>query len=75
MRHTHAHTRNRRAHHALSAPAITTEKETSAPHLRHRAAPATGEYRGRKVVDVEKKLAKKLAKQTEREKQHEKLSK
>jgi len=59
MRHTRAHTRNRRSHHALVAPAVTTEKETGGMHLRHRVSPTTGMYRGRKVVDVSKKLSKK----------------
>ncbi|HRH25648.1 MAG TPA: 50S ribosomal protein L32 [Parcubacteria group bacterium] len=48
MRHTRAHTKNRRSHHALENPALTVAK-SGAVHLRHRAHPKTGEYRGRKV--------------------------
>lgn len=61
MRHTKAHTRNRRSHHAISEQAITTD-EKGVPHLRHRVNPTTGEYRGRKVVNVDAKLAKKASK-------------
>ncbi|MCD8494641.1 MAG: 50S ribosomal protein L32 [Candidatus Pacebacteria bacterium] len=60
MRHTRAHTRNRRAHHALSAPAITTT-EAGVPHLRHRAT-KDGHYRGRQVLDVVAQAEKKIAK-------------
>jgi len=63
MRHTRAHTGNRRSHHALSEGTITTDKETKTPHLRHRASLDTGTYRGRVVVDVTKKAIKKAKKQ------------
>jgi large subunit ribosomal protein L32 len=69
MRHTRAHTRNRRSHHSLSAPALTTDKETGTPHMRHRASPITGKYRGRQVIDVDKKIAKKESKRVEQEKE------
>lgn len=58
MRHTRAHTRNRRSHHALTANSIVTDAETKTQHLRHRACLETGTYRGRKVVDVTKKAIK-----------------
>ncbi len=60
MRHTSSHTRNRRSHHALVAPAVTASADGVA--MRHRVSPTTGKYRGRQVVDVERKLAKKIAK-------------
>lgn len=63
MRHTKGHRNNRRAHHALENPALSKEGETKVPHLRHRASPVTGTYRGRKVINVDAKLAKKAAKQ------------
>ena len=69
MRHTKAHTRNRRSHHALAKPALTTEKDSEAVHLRHRVSPETGKYRGRQVIDVEKKLEKKESKRKARETQ------
>lgn len=62
MRHTRAHTGNRRSHHALKANTIVTDTETKVPHLRHRASLETGTYRGRQVVDVVKKAAKQAKK-------------
>lgn len=62
MRHTRSHTKNRRSHHALSAPALSKDDAGQA-HLRHRMS-AAGTYRGRKVLDLSAKLdrkAKKLA--------------
>ena len=64
MRHTHAHTRNRRSHHALSAQNLSSEK--GAPHMRHRVSPTTGTYRGKDVSSVQKKLNKTVAKQKAR---------
>lgn len=61
MRHTSSHTRNRRSHHALVAPAVTASAVDGVA-MRHRVSPTTGKYRGRQVVDVESKLAKKSAK-------------
>lgn len=61
MRHTRSHTKNRRSHHALSAPAVT-RTETGVPHLRHRAT-KDGHYRGRQVLDVVSKVEKKLTKE------------
>ncbi|MCA9351615.1 50S ribosomal protein L32 [Patescibacteria group bacterium] len=58
MRHTRAHTGNRRSHHALRANTIVTDGETKTPHLRHRASLTTGTYRGRQVIDVAKKAIK-----------------
>lgn len=54
MRHTRAHTRNRRSHHALSAPALSND-EKGGNHLRHRVSPETGVYRGRQVIEITKK--------------------
>ncbi|HEY4507935.1 MAG TPA: 50S ribosomal protein L32 [Candidatus Paceibacterota bacterium] len=59
MRHTRAHTGNRRSHHALSKPPISIDKETGAMSLRHRASATNATYRGRIVVAIEKKLARK----------------
>lgn len=58
MRHTRAHTKNRRSHHALTANSIVTDTETKVPHLRHRASLDTGTYRGRAVIDITKKAGK-----------------
>lgn len=62
MRHTHAHTKNRRSHHSLDEQNLSTNEQGS-KHLRHRVDPKTGTYRGRQVIDVQKKLDKKIAKQ------------
>lgn len=41
----------RRAHHALSEPALAIESTTGEVHLRHHISP-NGVYRGRKVLDT-----------------------
>ena len=61
MRHTRAHTKNRRSHHALSKPALSKD-EAGNPHMRHRLSKMTGTYRGRKVIDLAAKLEKRAAK-------------
>lgn len=61
MRHTRAHTKNRRSHHALSKPALSKD-ESGNVHLRHRISPITGSYRGRKVVDFSAGLDKRAKK-------------
>lgn len=62
MRHTRGHTGNRRSHHALSEIKTVTDKETGSVHLRHRVDMKTGMYKGKKVIDVVKKVEKKIAK-------------
>lgn len=52
MRHTRAHTGNRRSHHALKAPQISTCPNCGAPYMRHRMCPTCGTYRGKEVVDI-----------------------
>ncbi|MBL4644487.1 MAG: 50S ribosomal protein L32 [Candidatus Pacebacteria bacterium] len=52
MRVTRAHTGNRRSHHALKEPRLSTCAKCNAQHLRHRMCPECGSYRGREVVDV-----------------------
>ena len=62
MRHTKSHTRNRRSHHKVKASSLTRDTQSGVTHLRHRASLDTGEYRGRKIVDVAAKVAKKHTK-------------
>jgi ribosomal protein L32 len=62
MRHTRSHTANRRSHHALKAPKAVADAKTGSVHLRHRVDLSTGMYKGRKVLDVVKKVAKKQSK-------------
>ncbi|MEK7136347.1 MAG: 50S ribosomal protein L32 [Patescibacteria group bacterium] len=68
MRHTHAHTANRRSHHALTGPRLSKCPKCEAPHLRHRACLNCGTYRGKEVVDVVAKAEKKEAKRKTKEK-------
>ena len=62
MRHTRAHTKNRRSHHALTGSAIVYDKATNVPHLRHRVSMAAGRYKSKQVIDVVKKIEKKQKK-------------
>lgn len=61
MRHTRAHTANRRSHHALKAKTLAT-CECGAVRVSHRACPECGRYRGRVVVDVAAKAKRKAKK-------------
>ena len=62
MRHTRSHTRNRRSHHALEMPRLSTCPKCSAMHLRHKMCTNCGTYRGREVVDVMKRVIKRAEK-------------
>jgi large subunit ribosomal protein L32 len=66
MRHTKGHTGNRRSHHALSGPRLSTCVSCGGKHVRHRACQTCGLYRGRTVINVrgrqERALARKQAK-------------
>lgn len=66
MRHTRAHTANRRSHHALKAQTIAT-CECGAVRVSHRACASCGRYRGRVVVDVAAKAQAKTAKKAKKE--------
>jgi large subunit ribosomal protein L32 len=59
MRHTRAHTANRRSHHALVAQSLN-KCECGATRVSHRACPSCGRYNGRVAVDhtVSKKASK-----------------
>ena len=60
MRVTRSHTGNRRSHHALKEPRLSTCAKCSAKHLRHRMCPACGDYRGREVVNIAENAEKRL---------------
>ncbi|HYF12959.1 MAG TPA: 50S ribosomal protein L32 [Candidatus Paceibacterota bacterium] len=51
MRHTRAHTANRRSHHALKAHSLI-KCECGAMRVSHRACPVCGRYNGRIAVDL-----------------------
>lgn len=69
MRSTKSHRNNRRSHDGLSFPAVTVDKNTNVPHLRHRASLVTGQYKGRTVLDMQAKIAKKAKKAKEKNKE------
>ncbi len=58
MRHTRAHTANRRSHHALKATNLVTCKNCSALNTPHTVCSACGFYKGKKVVAVKAKAQK-----------------
>lgn len=66
MRHTRGHTGNRRSHHGLKEPRLSTCSGCGAEHKRHTVCMNCGSYRGRQVIDVkairERKEARKEAK-------------
>lgn len=51
-RHSRARRDKRRAHDALSRPAVSRCTHCDAPHLPHRVCPHCGHYKGRQVVEV-----------------------
>lgn len=55
MRHTRAHTKNRRSHHALKAPTLAVCKNCGANHRPHHMCLECGFYNGRQVIDLAKK--------------------
>lgn len=59
MRHTRAHTANRRSHHALEGARLSKCVKCEALHLRHQVCTACGTYRGKTVVSLAKATAKK----------------
>ncbi len=62
MRHTRAHTANRRSHHALRGAGLVKCSDCGALHIPHRVCPNCGKYRGRVVIDVVGEQARKEAK-------------
>lgn len=66
MRHTRAHSGNRRSHHHVEVGQTTACPNCATPHLMHHACGNCGQYRGRVVLDVAKKIEKKAAKQKAR---------
>ena len=68
MRHTRSHTRNRRSHHALKERRFGTCPNCATPHMWHYACLNCGQYRGKEVINVSKRIEKKERKIKEREK-------
>ena len=61
MRHTRAHTRNRRSHHGIDPVQLSTCANCEEKHVRHTVCGGCGQYRGRQVVDVAGQNARKDA--------------
>lgn len=58
MRHTRAHTANRRSHHALEGARLSKCVKCSAFHMRHQVCASCGTYRGKEVKTVVRALTK-----------------
>ena len=54
-RHSKTRTRTRRAHDALVVPQYYLDKETGEAKQPHRIDLTTGEYKGRKILEVKEK--------------------
>lgn len=67
MRHTRAHTRNRRSHHALKDVKFLKCKKCNEAVLSHTVCANCGTYKNRQIIDVLKKLSKKERNQKEKE--------
>ena len=61
MRHTKSHTKNRRSHHALVSTSFAKCTNCAHPKKRHTVCANCGFYRGKKVLDLVKKIEKKQA--------------
>jgi len=61
MRHTRAHTKNRRSHHGLTAATLATCKNCGAEHRPHHMCLECGFYKGRQVIDLASQKAKRAA--------------
>jgi large subunit ribosomal protein L32 len=68
MRHTRAHTRNRRSHHALVAPRLSRCENCGDQKMRHRICLGCGTYRREPLIDVAGRQAKRQAKSKEKAK-------
>jgi len=62
MRHTRAHTKNRRSQHALETASLNLCKECGSPKTPHAVCKVCGKYKGKQIIDVHAKLVKKEAK-------------
>jgi len=55
MRHNRSQRGSTRSHHALKGIALTKCAECNSPVIRHQACSNCGKYRGKVVIDLEKK--------------------
>ncbi|MBI3306100.1 50S ribosomal protein L32 [Candidatus Nomurabacteria bacterium] len=63
MRSTRSHTGNRRSHHALDSTSFSKCENCKGLKRRHTVCASCGFYRGKKVVDLVKKMEKKQKKE------------
>jgi len=61
MRHTRSHTKNRRSHHAIKVPALSTCSHCGLLRRPHHMCLECGHYRGRLVIDVKKQQTDRIA--------------
>lgn len=61
MRHTRAHTANRRSHHALEAATLVKCSHCNEMHRPHHMCLSCGYYNGRQVMDLAAEKAKRTA--------------
>lgn len=66
MRHTRAHTKNRRSHHALETPTLAVCKNCGANHRPHHMCLECGFYNGRQVMDLAAKKEAREARMTKK---------
>ena len=66
MRATRAHRDNRRSHHALDDVRLSKCQNCASMHIRHTLCTTCGSYKGVKLVDMTKLIAKKAAKQKQK---------
>lgn len=73
MRHTKAHSGNRRSHHGIKVPHLSKCVGCGEMHIRHKMCDNCGTYRGRQVVDVMAQISKKEKKQKAKNQADQKL--
>lgn len=61
MRHTRAHSANRRSHHAIKAESLSTCSHCGASRRQHHMCLSCGYYNGRQVIDLVSEKAKRDA--------------
>lgn len=66
MRHTRAHSANRRSHHGLTDETLTTCTHCGASRRQHHMCLSCGYYNGRQVIDLASEKAKRDARLKEK---------
>ncbi len=66
MRHTRAHTKNRRSHHALKEPTLVVCNNCQAKRRPHHMCLECGFYNGKMIIDLKARKAKRESKRAEK---------